>query len=114
MCLCVKENTWRKIATHDIEVWKVLKNDNRSIVQGFQYKPNTLFRLRKKLNPEDSQGIYEGFHAYTNKAEAETMVGGDWKLVTFTIPKGAVYFLGICDEIVSTSIRSGNLKRCND
>lgn len=96
-------------AKEDITVYKIIKNDNTSMYQDFQYKPNTQYCLGKNLKPWDLICIYfevdEGFHAYLSKRFTP-----DKKLVEFVIPKGAKYFLGINNDIVSDSIKSGDLK----
>lgn len=100
------------IAKEDIHVWKVITSKNLSIHQYFEYKPNTLYRLRKALKLVGIPSrIYEGFHSFRIKPYKDIP---EYKVVEFTIPKGAKYFLGIHDDIVSTSIRSGTLRDIYD
>jgi len=102
-----------KTAKEDMIVYKVVRRGNISLYQRFKYKPNTLYRLRKKLviikhrlNPNPQ--VDAGFHAYQNKWVRDVFL--EEKLVAFTIPKGAKYVVGDNGDIVSTSIRSGSLK----
>lgn len=112
MCLKIKKGEVEKTATEDIVVYKIINMHNNSLYQGFQYKPNRLYRLRKKLKVKRNE-IYEGFHSYNCLVKVrdnilETFLNP--KVVKFVIPKGAKYYLGRDNDIVSTSIRSGNLK----
>jgi hypothetical protein len=108
------------IAKEDMLVYKVISESDKSLYARFQYKPNELYRLRKPLRPAGTfaDRVNEGFHAYTQLSTAtfKCSVYGGWtdkpKVVQFTIPKGARYFLGKMGDIVSTSIRSGDLQPC--
>lgn len=114
MCLSVISS--ELTATEDMVVYKVIRQNNTSVYYDFQYKPNTLYRLRKKLkiiNNGSYNGIREGFHSFKDFQYA-TVEMSNWfrteKIVKFVIPKGAKYYLGMSGDIVSTSIRSGDLK----
>lgn len=110
MCLYIKKGEKERTATEDMVVYKIIKNDNKSFWLNFQYQPNTLYRLRKKLKISEG-AIHEGFHAYLF---ADVYKSYRTKYVKFIIPKGAKYYLGKNDDIVSTSIRSGNLVGIKD
>ena len=108
MCLYVKSGSKMRVAREPITVYKVIRFDNTSVVRGFQYKPNTLYRLRRALKVikyDEYLEINAGFHSYTYKSYQNGK-----KLVEFTIPKGAKYYVGMNSQIVSTSIRSGSLE----
>lgn len=118
------------VARENMIVYKVINKTNASYHRYFKYIPNTLYRLRKSLKvskfyihalkesinyKSETRYIHEGYHSYKNKPKSTEitmidMVSGGVKIVKFTIPKGAKYFLGIDGDIVSTSIRSGNLR----
>jgi hypothetical protein len=113
-----------KVAKEAITVYKVVDISNKSRHQGFQYTPNTLYKLGKPLKPihgytfyrtRSSYDVYDGFHSYTNYQTARSYCyckHNNLKVVKFYIPKGAKYIVGNAEdhEIVSTSIRSGDLK----
>jgi hypothetical protein len=121
-------NKWvPKVAEEDILVYKVIFSYNRSFFECFQYEPNTQFDINEPLRvtgPFATEAfnnlVHQGFHAYMGKAsakknlqkwlDADVVEEGLAKVVEFTIPKGASYFLGENDDIVSTSIRAGNLE----
>lgn len=111
MCLHTRQNVI-EIAKKPIKVYKVIKLDNKSLYQDFQYQPDTLYRLRKAL-AYTRVGDYgyefdAGFHAYRDVNNLYYSYRN--KVVEFTIPKGARFIIGQYNEIVSTSIRSGDLK----
>lgn len=117
MCLFPMNNTI-EIAKQDIHVWKIILRSNVSMYQSFEYQPNTLYRLRRKLKIETeteigSPQVNNGFHAYhymlTTIRAYQRMRNGYYKIVDFTIPKGAKYIIGTHGDIVATSIRSGSL-----
>ena len=104
-------------ASADILVYKLITRKNKSAIQEFQYTPNTLYRLRKKLkvvNREKYNAVNKGFHSYRSLVEATKKINAynlnNMKIVKFYIPKGARFIYGDRNEVVSTSIRSGNLK----
>lgn len=124
MCLFVKGKI--QVAKEPITVYKIITVENKSKYQHFRYTPDTLYRLRKALKTKRLYGdrvIEPGFHAYrtlgyTKRALSYTKraltgyIVRSWsreKIVEFTIPKGAKYYLGHNNDIVSTSIRSGSL-----
>lgn len=116
MCLYLTPKSEIQTATRDIEVWKIISRNDKSIVMGFKYFPNTLYRLRKKLRVEEAAGqkiIRCGFHSYASfRKVTYEMSYHDLeykKVVRFIIPKGAKYIKGKSGEIVSTSLRSDNL-----
>ena len=101
------------IADRDIFVYKIIDCNNLSMHKMFPYKPNTLYRLRKALNPLRCNfsmlyKVYNGFHSFITKPREYYCFH---KVVEFTIPKGARYMIGLYGDIVSTSIRSGSLER---
>lgn len=116
MCLYVKRGKAIKTATQDIIVYKKITKTNISEYQSFKYQPNTLYRLRKKLVAEricsnSIRSVNRGFHAFRYKLDRPNYTNNYYKIVEFTIPKGAKYYTGENGDIVSTSIRSGSLKR---
>lgn len=117
MCLTIQNGEFERTAVADMIVYKVLMLDGVAPFTGFQYKPNTIYRLDKKLFVNKFNEIEEGFHSYVSHKKALDM--SDWfdyahgtftKVVEFAIPKGAKYYLGTDGDIVSTSIKSGNLQ----
>lgn len=109
MCFVIKKGRHAKeqTAKEDIIVYKIIKPDNRSLFRDFQYSPNTLYRLRKKLKKSSYGAISQGFHSYSVKSLASSLYK---KRVKFVIPKGAKYYYNPVDnECVSSSIRSGDL-----
>ena len=116
MCLRTLTNEI-KTAKEDILVYKIIDSKtNESLYRRFKYHRNTLYRLRKRLEIQLNYYVDDGFHSYASLGKAKE-VENDLifhpfrKVVEFTIPKGAKYIVGRSNEIVSTSIRSGSLKR---
>lgn len=117
MCFYIQKTSNRnkkeQVATKDITVYKVIRNNNTSLFQYFLYKSNTLYRLREKLKRSSTgKTIHKGFHSYSEIERACRSADVEQsKIVAFTIPKGAkFYFNSVKREYVSTSIRSDNLK----
>lgn len=108
MCFYVyvygKGKLTEQTAAADIPVYKFLTGRNTSTVRGFKYRPDTLYRLRKKLEVENGS-IYEGFHSYRYEPIMNTF---GQKIVKFIIPKGSKYFINNY-ECVSDRILSGDL-----
>lgn len=100
-----------KKATEDILVWKVITKDNLSVWRHFIYRENKLFKTQFIQKEEV---IYNGYHAYTSrkKAREEHELDIGEKIVRFTIPKGARYFMGLNNDVASNMIKSGDLKHC--
>lgn len=127
MCLTIKESGFEMIAEEDMTVYKVIRTDNTSQMQRFPYDPGAQYTLPPAdsakfnlagLKPRKDDGwrrVYSGFHAYITKEEAEDRVAQAYapavlKVVAFTVPKGAHYYLGFYEEIVSDQIIAGDLK----
>lgn len=124
--MCLTPISKEKTAKKDILVYKVIDDLDKSFHYNFQYTPNETYNLDKKLAVVETchsidnyeliseKIINEGFHSFDSLEPA-----GDWywvslkrgisKLVEFTIPKGAKYYIGTNGELVSSSIRAGNL-----
>lgn len=95
-------------ATEAITVYKLIFLTNISLHKHFQYTPNKLYRLRKKLKITNQSFIYAGFHSYQTDRQVCRLSNA--KVVKFTIPKGAKYYYNAgFKEYVSSSIRSGDL-----
>lgn len=115
MCLYLDSNDSKvHIATHDIFVYKILSYCDYSTIQYFRYKPNTTY-FEIEFNYNGKGYINDGFHAYLitdsnvlTKVRENIMFGD--KLVQFIIPKGAKYYIGVDDDVVSDTIISGNLE----
>lgn len=109
------------IATKDILVWKIITTRNLSLYRSFKYKPNCgyptiKFNIRYSYNNDiDYFKAYEGYHAYTSRRITRLRYAKYrdvlYKIVKFYIPKGAKYYLGEDGDIVSNTIKSGDLKR---
>lgn len=113
MCLHPKTDESIHVTDHDIVVYKILRLDNSSMFQNFQYEPNRLYHgpaLSYFLPFVDAPFIEKGFHAYVDELAAERNCVPYSKVVTFTIPKGATVCYGWFDEIVSDTIISGSLE----
>lgn len=106
-----------KVAQHDIKVYKVLKLDDSSKFQHFQYSPNTIYKMPiRRIYPSGrffagesfahEHIIYAGFHAFRKMIDTWPVNG---KVVEFNIPKGTQYYIGDENDIVATQIRSGSL-----
>lgn len=116
-----------QVATEDILVYKIVTKDNLSIIHRLPYKPNERYELALPLlivydynDSYNGSQVNEGFHAYTSLAAAagsalklnlsiNAKFIGQFKIVTFTIPKDAHYIIGDDGDIVSDAIVSGDL-----
>lgn len=114
MCLQVLHEDWEnpiQTAKEDIVVYKILKQKtNESPYYIFKYEAGTLYRLRRALNVWFGM-VYTGYHAYLDRDTAffrKTI--NKTKVVKMIIPKGAKFCVGTRGDVVSTSLRSGNLK----
>lgn len=122
MCLITKEP--EMVATKPILVYKVIRDDNRSFYCHFPYTPNQKYQTKLAVESflyqhESMTKVEDGFHAWMDKQEAiresDTLNSEFWqdtKIVSFTIPKGALYYLGNRKDIVSNKINSGDLSPC--
>ena len=119
MCLDIKSGP--HVAEKDILAWKVIYHTNASYWQYFDYTPNTAYKkiALKIRNNIISAYIFAGYHAFRSRKAARLNLhymnlhyGSDrrTKIVKFIIPKGAKYFIGFDNDIVSNLIVSGDLK----
>ena len=123
MCLYVASGP--HIAENDITVWKLISDNNISKHYGFDYSewvgktcPHVELKPVKRsrflwcpLNSDST--IDEGYHAFTNEHDVLSILSTShhtMKLVKFTIPKYATYYIGVQNEIVSSTIRCDSLK----
>ena len=115
MCLNILSGPHK--AAQAIPVYKNIHRDDRSMYQRFRYKPNQFYSLGKKLKLGKNlvgSTIHRGFHSYEQRAHAVKLRrsqyrGSTCKTVLFWIPKGAIFYKGMRGDLVSTSIRSGEL-----
>ena len=123
MCLTSRRRISKK-ARHDIEVWKVVTTGwHAPLHRMFQYKKDNRCEEFEKVAPMSCRfacswwfQIYQGFHSYNNKKDAESMA--EWFndkdqprsmrvtcVVKAVIPKGSRYYKGMdndyCSEYLS-------------
>lgn len=119
MCLKIKSGTRLHIAKKDIEVYKLIGKNDVSVYRGFHYKPNTKYHLRFPLKPilarldnGRRRTVERGYHSYIDHECLGRCLGrgSRYKVVKFIIPKGAEYYVGADNDMVSTAIISGDLK----
>lgn len=119
MCLIPKESA--KIAKEDVVVYKILIKDSygsyMSPFRGAIYQIGELktanIKYDKQLLPVYHHEIYgtvinEGLHAYTTEASAvlkSFLIATTTFVAKAIVPKGAMYVLGIIDDIVSTQLK---------
>lgn len=109
MCLYIKSGP--HIAGRDILVWKVLCSDNSSLHREFDYVPNKTYKPVELRVDRAYNAIHAGYHSFRSRHVARTVKNyTGQKVVKFTIPKGAKYYIGNYEERVSSIIRSGDLK----
>lgn len=122
MCFVInKVHTSPKIAEEDIICYKVIGKNNISIHRDFNYMPNVTYPdvaliPRKYEDEYDTNFIEEGYHSYSSLDFAcDRCYRIKEKVVLMIIPKGATYYYNpICDEYVSSVIRSGDLRNFNN
>lgn len=115
MCFDIPKGAKELTAKEDIVCYKIIKKNNKSLFQRFKYSPNTTYRLKKKLKFEKDvyaqRSIERGFHSYCEHDRIDNFYSNA-KIVQMIIPKGAKYYKNTGDnEYVSTSIRTGTLKK---
>lgn len=133
MCLFVRNYQHRNglpiVLKQPRKVFKVVgKSNDLSPVLRFKYEPHHQYAvdgMRIRTEYETMAMVDEGFHAFLKKADClsylQSLYGYDrcanpgllpeeWKVVEMTIPKGASVYYGKGDEIVSTTIVTGDLK----
>lgn len=132
MCLYVDEQLHKKTcngfkphtARKNITVWKVIKKNNYSLYLNKCYKQNILYpRVKFGYSGRYSSSfsdikefatIDRGYHSYRSRERARdehhNVQHNNSKIVKFIIPKGAKYYIGDCEDIVSDIIKSGDLK----
>ena len=122
MCLTSRRRISRK-AKRDITVWKVVVNGwHAPLHYMFVYKKDNRCEEFQKVAPMSNRfacswwfQIYQGFHSYDNKEDAEAML--NWfndkelfrnnvaHIVKAVIPKGSRYYRGMdndyCSEYLS-------------
>lgn len=107
MCFVCSSDNKQIIAEHDVEVWKVVGGDYRSIYHGFHWvmgkdNPSVSVLPSPNVFADGVLWIEEGYHAYTTLARAKgellyrqcTRRTDDrpCKLITCIIPKGTKYY----------------------
>lgn len=115
MCWTCKKFFFKKeIASQDISVIKFLKNTKESPFRGYPYKevkeyPKVDIKILECSNGEyDTYGeyiAYEGYHSFIPEAYFSYFP----RLLIYTpyifiIPKGSVYYINACGEVISESI----------
>lgn len=123
MCLTIKDKIYRcrqsakraektlkpKKATHDILVFKLLTPELKSPYKNFQYTLGKEFsaKIVKKMNPswgEFAIVVNEGLHAWRTGERAQNLSCNSRKCYPAIIPKGALYYIGDNDDIVSNKL----------
>ena len=120
MCLYINaDNPVAKVAETDMTVWKIIRHNNMSLFMFFRYNRHNKYSV--ELEVLSNNTVESGFHAYITKDIAieraefyKTVIGMEkLKVVQFTIPKGAQYYIGWCGkEIASNEIIAGDLRPC--
>lgn len=130
MCLYVHpDHKEVRMAEKDIHVWKIISISNESAYLHFKYTKNTTYKTAMKAYPSfvsEKVKVDEGFHAYLWKPRINhhsvfpvfSVAGnipfvdshGEYKIVEFIIPEGALYYEGLHGDIVSNKITSGSLE----
>ena len=110
MCLIIKENTQKLVASDSVRVYKLVLLSNKPPYNDYTYQIglNTP-RTKPKKEPEDKVG--EGYlHAYTDKYCAMgagrymTRLGysrNDFKVIEMYIPAGTTYYLNPTDHVIA-------------
>lgn len=110
MCLRIKKNSRKTLATKPMHVWKLLDSENLSPYQSMLYKCDTVVKARMCFernswdNSVDPTMIGRGLHAYRTKKNAVESSGYGDKVVRMTIPAGAHYYIGDDGDIVSDTL----------
>lgn len=133
MCLFVRNYKHRNglpiVLKRGRKVFKIIgKSNDCSPIFHFKYEPNHQYAV-DGLKMHTAFGtmtmVDEGFHAFLKKADCLSylqtlhvvdrcanpeLLPEELKVVEMTIPKGASVYYGKGDEIVSTTIVTGDLK----
>ena len=123
MCLHIpKSDSHRHTAVNPINVYKVLERNDQSPFQNFKYKPNERVKARMRKNKRtdhnfvdqatfDPNEVSIGLHAFRSLQSAKGFYHpNNEKIVKMTIPKGAHYYIGDEDDIVSDTLDTSTLK----
>lgn len=118
MCLTIQKGTCRMTAVKPIKVYKLLfHNPNgepgfQSICYDFMWEPNTTVTSKLKVA---ASSVYEGLHAFMSLNAAARSGYSFHCIVKMTIPKGAHYYIGNDNDIVSDTLETGTMKdeRCS-
>ena len=99
MCFYIHyDHKEEKTATRDIECWKILSKDLKSLYRDFQYEVEKLYQQKNPLHVDIWDQIDKGFHSYANKATAKKRMIFTRKITRFVIPKGSKYYYNPVDE----------------
>jgi hypothetical protein len=94
-----------KIAKEDIPVYKELYHYRSGRIDTpFQYYPVIFHEKKavlKSIFTQHNGGIYKGIHAYRGNVIWNMK---DYETHKAVIPKGSLYYIGICNDIVSTKL----------
>ena len=100
----------KKVAEHDITVYKIVLPNIRgikSLFYKFWYLFNVTYRRTLNIKLDGSKYcITEGFHS--NKTKSQVLFTNQFyfkKIVKCILPKGTIYYINNNDEIVSNQIR---------
>ena len=110
MCLIIKENTQKLVATEPVRVYKLVLLSNNPPYNEYTYRIGLNTPLTKpEKEPEDKVG--EGYlHAYTDKycalwaGRTLNRIGyprNDFKVIEMYIPAGTTYYLNPIEHMIA-------------
>lgn len=95
------------IAKEDITVYKILDRGFFSPYRDFKYKRGEEYKATFSFfvtSISHDLEVHSGLHAYVSMEYAYGNRSDEQKIYKMTIPKGAKYFVGIFNEIVSNRL----------
>jgi hypothetical protein len=107
MCFYIsKKNPEPIVAQEKIIVYKYLSHKSGKLISpihyDFYWKPNKLYTTELSIV---ENGIYEGFHAYTDEVNCKLNKDYYTKVCKMVIPKGATYYINVDNkQIVSNQM----------
>ena len=113
MCFYKNSSSERaKTAKKNIQCFKVLQRNGKSLIQDFKYdlSKTKIYSVKKFTHDDDS--INQGFHSYSTLTQAKWRDGCGWFVKPFIIPKGTKYYYNKDrEEYVSLAIKYVKMKK---
>ena len=103
--MCLYATSKRLTAEEDITCYKVLNDDMTALYYPFTYEVGRLYKGKLDMPGPTWNDVDKAFHTYATIVIAQRAAGcGYRKVWRATIPIGAKYYEGACNEYASNQI----------